>query len=132
MHSTSILPCIMTMISNFINFFIYQIFIFKFLFTYITDLCVFILFLLLFANNYFFFSFLKLIIFIACFLKDLKIFSCHLYLCIHRAYFCIFLNDNIGDIEKPDGVCLLTFVSDEFSGLILHPSIFSIIHLRST
>ena len=30
------------------------------------------------------------------------------------------------DIEKPDGICLPTFVTDEFSGLFLHPSIFSI------
>ena len=40
------------------------------------------------------------------------------------------LNDNILDIEKPDGICSLTFVVDEFSGLFLHPSIFSIIHSR--
>ena len=46
---------------------------------------------------------------------------------------CLFsmaLNDNILDIEKPDGICSLTFVVDEFSGLFLHPSIFSIIHSR--
>ena len=41
------------------------------------------------------------------------------------------LNDDIVDIEKPDGICLLTFVVDEFSGLFLHPSIFSIKHSRS-
>ena len=39
------------------------------------------------------------------------------------------LNENIVDIEKPDGICLLTFVVDEFLGLFLHLSIFSIIHL---
>ena len=43
----------------------------------------------------------------------------------------MFLNDDIVDIEKPDGICLLTFVIDEFSGLLIHPSIFSIIHSRS-
>ena len=41
------------------------------------------------------------------------------------------LKDDTKDIEKPDGICLLTFVVDEFSGLFLHPSIFSIIHSRS-
>ena len=38
------------------------------------------------------------------------------------------LNDNIVEIEKPDRKCLPTFVVNEYSGLFLHPSIFSIIH----
>ena len=33
------------------------------------------------------------------------------------------LNDDIIDIEKPDGICLLTFVANEFSGLFLHSPI---------
>ena len=41
------------------------------------------------------------------------------------------LNEDIVDIEKLDGICVLTFVVDEFSGLFLHPSIFSIKHGRS-
>ena len=41
------------------------------------------------------------------------------------------LNDDIVDIERPDGICLLIFVVDEFSGLFLHLSVFSIIHSRS-
>ena len=41
------------------------------------------------------------------------------------------LNKNIVDIEKPEGICSLKFVVDEFSGLFLHPSIFSIIRSRS-
>ena len=45
--------------------------------------------------------------------------------------FSVLLNDDIVVIEKPDGICSLTFVVDEFSGFFLHPSIFSIIHLRS-
>ena len=45
--------------------------------------------------------------------------------------FSMLLNDDIVDIKKPDGICLLTFVVNEFSGLFLHPSIFSIIHSRS-
>ena len=40
-------------------------------------------------------------------------------------------NDNTVDTEKPDEICWLTFVVDEFSGLFLHPSIFSIIRSRS-
>ena len=40
------------------------------------------------------------------------------------------LNDDIVDIEKPDGICSLTFVVDKFSALFLHPSIFFIKHSR--
>ena len=46
--------------------------------------------------------------------------------------FSMLLNEDIVDIEKHDGIHSLTFVVDEFSGLFLHPSIFSIIHSRST
>ena len=41
------------------------------------------------------------------------------------------LNNDIVDIEKADGVCLLAFAVDNFSGLFLHSAIFSIIHSRS-
>ena len=40
------------------------------------------------------------------------------------------VNEDIAEIEKGDGICSFTFVVDEFSGLFLHPSIFSMIHLR--
>ena len=40
------------------------------------------------------------------------------------------LNDDIVDIEKPDGICSLTFAVNQFSELFLHSSIFSIIHFR--
>ena len=43
----------------------------------------------------------------------------------------MFLNDEIVDIGKPDGMCSLGFVVDEFSGLFFHPSVFSIKHSRS-
>ena len=46
--------------------------------------------------------------------------------------FSMFLNDDIVDIEKRDGICLPTFVVNEFSGLFLHPLIFSIKDSRST
>ena len=32
------------------------------------------------------------------------------------------------DIDKPNEICSLTFVVNEFSGLFLHTSIFSMIH----
>ena len=41
------------------------------------------------------------------------------------------LNDDIVDIEKADAISLPTFVVDGFSGLYLHPAIFSIKHSRS-
>ena len=47
---------------------------------------------------------------------------------------CLFrtpLNDNIVDTEKPDGIYSPTFVADNFSGLFLHPSIFSLKDSRS-
>ena len=44
--------------------------------------------------------------------------------------FSMLLNDII-DIEKPDGICSLTFVENEFCKLFLYPSVFSIIHSRS-
>ena len=40
--------------------------------------------------------------------------------------FSIFLNDDIVDIEKPDGICSPTFGVDEFSKLFLQLSIFFI------
>ena len=124
MRRASIFPCMaVTMVCSFRIFFIFQIFILKFFFTNITDLCIFI-------NNFIFF-FLKLIIFIACCLKNSQKFFMHsspLYI------FCLFfmlLNKDIVDIEKSVGICLFTFVVDELSRLFLHPSIFSIIHSRS-
>ena len=41
------------------------------------------------------------------------------------------LNEDIVDIERPDGICSLTFALDEFLGLFLHPSMFSFIQYRS-
>ena len=126
MRRTSIFPCIVvTMVCSFRIFFIFQIFILKFFFTNITDFCIFI-------NNLIFF-FLKLIIFIACCLKNSQIFFMH-SLPLYFYIFCLFfmlLNKDIVDIEKSVGICLLTFVVDELSRLFLHPSIFSIIHSRS-
>ena len=74
------------------------------------------------------FLFLKLIIFIACSLKDLENFFMQSLPQYTSCFFSMFLNDSIVDIGKPDGICALTFVVDEFSVLFLHPSIFSIIN----
>ena len=41
------------------------------------------------------------------------------------------LNQDIADIEKSNGICSINFVVDEFSGFLLHPSIFFITHSRS-
>ena len=41
-------------------------------------------------------------------------------------FYALLISEDIVDIEKPDGTCLLTFVEDEFSGLFLHPSVISI------
>ena len=41
------------------------------------------------------------------------------------------LSDDITDIEKPNEICLPTFVLEEFSVLFLLPSIFSIKYARS-
>ena len=72
-----------------------------------------------FVNNFIFF-FLKLIILISGFLKD----SQNVFIQSFPQYtWCLF-----SMLPKPDGIYLLTFVVDEFLGLILHPSIFSIIH----
>ena len=38
------------------------------------------------------------------------------------------LNDDIVDIEKPDRICSLNFAVDEFSGLLLHPSILHLLY----
>ena len=41
------------------------------------------------------------------------------------------LTENIIEIEKPHGICSSTFAAGEFSGLLLHQSIFSTKHSRS-
>ena len=69
---------------------------------------------------------MKLIIFIPCTLKDSRK-SFMQSLCLYTLWlFSMPLNDDIVDIEKPDGLCSLTFVADDFSRLLLHPPIFTI------
>ena len=64
-----------------------------------------------------------------------QLFSLHALLKIHKTFsynlYSYTLHACIVDIEKPDGICSLTFNVDKFSGLILNPSIFTIKHSRS-
>ena len=43
----------------------------------------------------------------------------------------MYLNDDIEDTEKPDGICSPTFAEIDFLGLFLHQSISSLNNLRS-
>ena len=75
--------------------------------------------------------FFKLIFSNACSLKDSQKFFVQYLSLFTLCLLSMFLNNDIVDIEKADGVCLLAFAVDNFSGLFLHSGIFSIIHLRS-
>ena len=77
-----------------------------------------------------FFPFLRLIIFIAGSLNDSQNFFHVIFTSIYIIRIAYALNDDIVDIEKPDIICLLTFVVDKLSGLFSHPSIFSMKHPR--
>ena len=74
--------------------------------------------------------FFKLIRFITYCLQDSQNFFIQSLPLYKSCLLFMLLNDDIESIENPDGVFSLTFVADEFSGLFLHPSIFSIIHSR--
>ena len=76
----------------------------------------------------FIFFILKLITFIASSLKNSQNFFIKSLPLYTLSLFPMLLNEDIVDIEKPDGICLFTFAVDEFSRLLLHPSIFYIIH----
>ena len=129
MCSASIFPCIMTIISNFTIFFIFQISVFKFFFTNITDLHFHIIHAaLLFITSFLFF--LKLIIFTVHTLKNTKNVVIQSLPPYTPCLFSMLLNEDIVDIEKSDEIYSFTFVVDEFSELFLHPPIFSIIHSR--
>ena len=77
------------------------------------------------------FFLLKLVNFIACALKDLQnVFIQYSPLYTSGLFSMLLNNDTVG-IEKPYGICSLTFAEDGFSELLLYPSNFSIIHSRS-
>ena len=130
MCSISVFPCLMTMVPNFTIIFIFSMFIFKFFFTNIKKFCIWSYFCCLSVNNFIFF-FLKLTVSIASSLKDLQNFFMQSFPLYITWLFSMLLNDDIVDIEKPDGIYWLPFVVDELSGLLLHPSTFSMKHSRS-
>ena len=129
MHSTSILLYIMAMISNFtIFFYLSHIYFQNLLYKYNKFLYFHIIPAALLLTTSLFF---RLNIFIVCSLKDSQNVFIQ-YLPLYKSFkFSMFLNGDIVDIENPTGICSLTFVVDEFSGLFLHLSIFSIKHSRS-
>ena len=131
MHSTSLLPCTLTMISNFAI-----ILSFKYSFSNLKKKYNRFLHFHMIPSSLLltisFFFFLKLIIFIACSLKN----SLNIFIqafCLYTScLFSMVLNEDTVGIKKPEGICLLIFVVDElYSGLFSHPSIFSFLHLRS-
>ena len=79
----------------------------------------------------FFFFLLKLVNFIACALKDLQNVFIQYSPLYTSGLFSMLLNNDAVGIEKPYGMCSLTFAVDEFSELLLYSSDFSIIHSRS-
>ena len=109
MRSTSKFSCIMTMISNFTIFFIFQILIFKFFFINITifpfsyDFCCF------FVKNFIFFL-LKSFLFYTCSLNNSQNFFIQsLFIML---LFPMLLNGHILYAQKNDWIWLLTFVVD--------------------
>ena len=87
MRSTSALPFIMTMISYFAIFFIFQKSVSKFPFTNLTDFCIFIQYLLHFLFITSSFSFKNQLFSLHALLSIHKTFSYNLKLYIHHAYF---------------------------------------------
>ena len=77
-----------------------------------------------------FFLFLKLIIFIACPLKNSQDLLREFLSLYTSCLFSMLLIKDIVDIGKSDGICSLSFVV-EVSGVFSHPSIFFIMHSRS-
>ena len=74
---------------------------------------------------------LKLISFIACAIKHPQNFFIQSLPLFTSCLFSMLLNEDIGDSEKHDRICSLSFVVNECSGIFLNPSIFSIIYSKS-
>ena len=72
------------------------------------------------------FFFLKLTAYIGRFLKNSQNFFIQSLPLYTSCLFSMLLNEHIVESEKPDEVCLLTFVPDEFLGLSLHSSSISL------
>ena len=65
------------------------------------------------------------------FLFKVNYFHCVLLPMYTSCLFSMLRNEDIVDTEKPDEICSLNVIIVEFSGLFLHPSIFSIKHSGS-
>ena len=131
MHATSVFPCIITKISIFTTFFYFSNIYFQILLDKYNRFLHFHMIsvaLLLIAS---FFFFLKLIIFMTCSLKNSQNLSMQSLPLYTSSLFSMLWNDHIVDIEKTDGIYLLTFVVDKFSGLFLHPLFLFIIYSSS-
>ena len=71
------------------------------------------------------FYFLKSIIFFPCYLREVQNFFIQSFPQYKTCLLCIWSNTKIVDIECPQGICLSTFVVEEFSGLSVYPASFS-------
>ena len=123
--------CIITMISNFKIFIIFQIFIFQLIFTNKSNFWIFIWFLLLFFVKNFILVLFEINYFHCVLFKNSQNFFIQFLPLYISCSFSMLLKEDILHIQKLDRICSLIFDVDEFSGLFLHPSIFSIIFSKS-
>ena len=130
MCSTFIFTCIMKMVPNFMICFIftylssnYSLQIYK-IFTISFDSCC------CFVNKSIFF-FLKSIIFIVCSLKDSQNFIMQSLPLYTSCFFSLFLNVDIVDIEKSDGICSPILLYMTFQDYFYIHQFFSIKHSKS-
>ena len=100
MCSTNIYTCIMTMDPNFTIFCILSIFIARFFLTNVKKFGILYDFCCLFVNNFIFIS-----------LKNSQNFFMQSLPLHTSCSFSELLDNDIVDIEKPDGICLLTVVN---------------------
>ena len=113
MRSSFIFPYIMTMLSNFMIFLSFTYF-----FSHFFDKHNrFLHFHMVLAALLLITSLFKLIIFIVCSLKDSQIFFIQYLPLYTSCLFSMFLNHDLADIKKHNGICSPTFVVNEFSEL---------------
>ena len=105
MCSASVLTCIMTMISIFTTFCIFNMFVFKMFFPNVVNFFAFLYnSICLFVNNSFC---LFVCLFITCRLKDSQFFFMESLPLHTSCLFSMSLNDEFLDIDKHDGICSL-------------------------
>ena len=125
MSSLSIFTCVMTMVPTFMIFLSLLYLSSYFRLQMQQNLSFSYGFCCSFVNN-FFLCLLKLIIFIGYSLQDSQNLFIQFLILYTSRLFSLYLYKHIMDIEKPHGICSRTLVVDNFWGLFLHPSIFSI------